>query len=301
MPLEEYLYVDDERLDEYVEQIGSPNTSDKVPIWTAKLGVFGPAAEGTQQRLVRPLTRHEKIERLVEHLKKTNELGERRFVGRAAFAADAKQFRFETCRAVKTFIPALTPEAIVPKDATDDVELEYGFSKVSLTNKPDLSDAMFASRKRKARELALERAKVELGDFKGINVWVSDAPEMGAGGEKTEDQLFLIVGFTKNDQEGFRPWSAYSSFAGLVSDMGLEFSKTVMREVAQSPNEPNSQFHQDFLRDPLKCLREAGAKIGSKREIKTLYRVRETILYKHPDSDRETTATIGYPIYIAGV
>ena len=43
MSLEEYLYVDDRRLDTYVEQLGAPIAYDKVPTWTAKLSLLGPA------------------------------------------------------------------------------------------------------------------------------------------------------------------------------------------------------------------------------------------------------------------
>ena len=67
LPLE-YLYIDSTRLSSYVEQIAAPVTYDKVPTWRAALSLSGPSAEGTQSRFARPLTTHEKLTHLQEHL-----------------------------------------------------------------------------------------------------------------------------------------------------------------------------------------------------------------------------------------
>jgi hypothetical protein len=56
MALVEYLYVDEERLDTYFQQISSPVTYDKVPVWEASLTITSPGAKGSQQRFARPYT-----------------------------------------------------------------------------------------------------------------------------------------------------------------------------------------------------------------------------------------------------
>lgn len=67
--MKEQIYIDHNRLDHYVEQIGSPFTSDKYPIWSVDLSLVGPKATGQQQRPVRPLTTFEKLKLLVTHLR----------------------------------------------------------------------------------------------------------------------------------------------------------------------------------------------------------------------------------------
>jgi hypothetical protein len=64
----EYLYVDERRLDSYVEQIGPPIKYDKIPLWSAELSLTGPRASGSQHQHARPWTTHEKIQLLVKHL-----------------------------------------------------------------------------------------------------------------------------------------------------------------------------------------------------------------------------------------
>jgi hypothetical protein len=67
-PLREYLYIDRARLDSYFEQISTPVTYDKVPIWKTGIALTGPSAEGQQARFARPFTQHEKIQRVREYL-----------------------------------------------------------------------------------------------------------------------------------------------------------------------------------------------------------------------------------------
>lgn len=68
MSLVEYLYVDERRLQSYVDQIGPPVAYDKTPSWTAELSVLGPKATATQEQRSRPLTTHEKVCRLLKHM-----------------------------------------------------------------------------------------------------------------------------------------------------------------------------------------------------------------------------------------
>ena len=66
----EIIYVDTKRLDSYVEQLGSPNTFDSIPIWGANLSLLGPSAGATQQRPIRKLTQIEQIRLVIRKLSK---------------------------------------------------------------------------------------------------------------------------------------------------------------------------------------------------------------------------------------
>ncbi|MBB4367597.1 hypothetical protein GGD63_000366 [Bradyrhizobium sp. cir1] len=71
MDIADYLYVDRGRMDSYFEQVAGPVKYDKVPIWKVALGLGGPSAESTQQRVGRPFTEHEKLSRLAAVLPKS--------------------------------------------------------------------------------------------------------------------------------------------------------------------------------------------------------------------------------------
>jgi hypothetical protein len=98
--LTEYLYCDKQRLDSYFEQISNPVAYDKVPIWKAALGITGPSVEGTQSRPGRPFTLHEKVQKIVSHLRANKFLDP----GRAAPSSKAS-FLVEAMSAQRAAIP----------------------------------------------------------------------------------------------------------------------------------------------------------------------------------------------------
>lgn len=105
--LVEYLYVDVARLNSYFEQISSPITYEKIPIWRVALGLTGPKTETTQSRPGRPFTHHEKILKIVEYIN-TQKLvfkRERKFFEQ--YPSNAyKSFGIETIIAHKAIIPS---------------------------------------------------------------------------------------------------------------------------------------------------------------------------------------------------
>jgi hypothetical protein len=109
MGVAEYLYIDKRRLNSYIEQFRSPVTRDKSLLWQAGISVSGPGASIGQASNTRSLTDHEKIELLLEHLQKTDQLGEGRNLDYHCETA----FRLEQCCAQRAFIPP-RPHASVP-------------------------------------------------------------------------------------------------------------------------------------------------------------------------------------------
>jgi hypothetical protein len=95
MPLREYLYIDEKRLDSYAEQIGSPVTFDKTPVWKVMFGLTGPSVEGQQQRPGRARSTTEKIDLLMKYLEKQKNVD----------LDEENPFSFGTYRAVKVILP----------------------------------------------------------------------------------------------------------------------------------------------------------------------------------------------------
>src|SRR5438105_6797273 len=92
----EYLFVDERRLDSYVEEIAGPVAFDAVPTYKASLSLTGPAVEVSRERRARGFTVHEKLGKLLAHLERRGLLEH----GRAACPFEGKPtFRLETCLA----------------------------------------------------------------------------------------------------------------------------------------------------------------------------------------------------------
>lgn len=306
MPLEEYLFVDDQRLDAYVDQLGSPVTYDKVPVWEARFSLTGPEASGTQERHARALTRTEKIGRLVEYLEKHDQLLSGRPTGREVFHDNTTVFRLESCRASRVLIPALSPEDIAHDDTIDKLLAH------SLETTPAPGDSTWLrlfvplysqlNRQRRARhihERRLQIARQQLQGFGGINLWVSDRRrEGGTAARRGGGQLLLVAGFPRDDERHFHAWSAYSALACFLHELRADVDRTVLRSFAGDMHNQPSSFQDGFLADPAATLAEAGASVSPGRAITTLYRIREAVLYRDPADGAEAIATFAYPIFI---
>jgi hypothetical protein len=66
MPLAEYIYIDDIRLNSYFEQISPPVKYEKVSDWNFEVGVSGPKAQRHQSTSGRTFTQHEKVKAVVD-------------------------------------------------------------------------------------------------------------------------------------------------------------------------------------------------------------------------------------------
>ena len=272
MNLEEYLYVDEKRLDTYTEQIGSTVKFEKVPIWSVKFSLTGPEAGGTQQRFQMPLTRQEKVDRLVYYLKEKSLLGDGRLLDRERTFTIRKPeapFRLETCDAVRVFIPPV----------------------------PALNPRSQLGRKRLLEQLP-KKARDPLHGFSGLNIWFSDRHHASSSNAECRGQLLLIVGFPKDDVAHYEARSAYSALQSLVDQLGSEVEKTILHDLRYEQPEMASSLQKRFAADPIPALEAAGAEVAGWRTITTLYRVRQAVVFNELDDDRETIATIGYPIYI---
>ncbi len=76
--LTDYIFIDEAALDSYIEQIPVPPAQDRKSSRKFSLSLTGPSVEMGEETSTRPLTTHEKIQKLTEFLRKANLLDERR-------------------------------------------------------------------------------------------------------------------------------------------------------------------------------------------------------------------------------
>jgi hypothetical protein len=104
MPVRDYLFVDQRRLDSYVDQVACPITYDKVPVWSATAALQSVGVNAVQSRVARPLSQVEKIRTLIEYLEKNTMLAR----GRPTIPDSAHRdpvFRLEQCYATRVLVP----------------------------------------------------------------------------------------------------------------------------------------------------------------------------------------------------
>jgi hypothetical protein len=103
----EYLFIDQRRLDSYVEQVHSPITYDKVPLWDVEASLSGPKVARRVVKPTRPLSNSEKIATLIGHLRKTKEFKEGRPNSPVKYILEPV-FRWESCTATLLLLPQKT-------------------------------------------------------------------------------------------------------------------------------------------------------------------------------------------------
>jgi len=101
--LTEYLYVDQQRLDAYFDQISGPVQYDKVPVWKAEASILGLKTEGSQARFARPFTSHEKVSTLLGFLRERNLLKTPVFL--QGSPPDDSEFVLAKCAATRLALP----------------------------------------------------------------------------------------------------------------------------------------------------------------------------------------------------
>jgi len=87
---------------------------------------------------------------------------------------------------------------------------------------------------------------------------------------------------------------------GLYIEVDKRVDKDLeMHSPLHNPNEPELQ--RRFAVEPVRVLEEMGARIGGRRMVETLYRLREVHAEPLPDGAGIIIVTFGYPIFIATV
>jgi len=107
-PLRDYLYVDEKRLNSYLEQIGSTSTFRKAPSLKLSLSLLGPKVTAEQATQLRNKNNHEKICELIEYFEGNGHLGHSRPALIHSYNEDVElpDFVLEECEAFRILIPS---------------------------------------------------------------------------------------------------------------------------------------------------------------------------------------------------
>lgn len=281
MKLVDYLYVDEKRLDAYFEQISSPVTYDKVPVWEASLTITSPGAKGSQQRFARPFTTHEKISKLTEYLEDEGLVGYGRPRGYMK-RTSAGYFQIENCRARRVFIP---PDHGQPPDVG---ALNIWISAVPRTEE-EIRNAL--ERKRYAQ-------KGSPGNLYLLEDDHRDSDRKVYSAYSSYSALWIMLDGYPGQRGGHRYIDSDVIRAAEPEEPDLDIPEPVRNAVR---NAPGGWYFYYFLIDPTKALAQLGAQVGPERSIRTLYRVRVVF----PEEElmhgfgHMGLATFGYPIFIA--
>jgi len=285
MDIADYLYVDRGRMDSYFEQIGGPVKYDKVPVWKVALGLTGPSAEGTQERVGRPFTEHEKLSKLATVLPKTgSDEALFRLVSawgvRVTLSVDngpIKQIAFWMCR--KDVTERHTLFLIEDSRSKDEpVRLFTGFSA-------------FGALLGEYNGLPNNRTLVA---DKQVSREVCEAISASnqVGMETKLHELLRSVGIPTADNLKLGPFSNGDSNKNFQVRSGEYFYK-----VSLMLNEAAGLFNLNVQEDnvakysanPILILQQAGFNAASERKIDALYRARL----------RTLDGTVAYPIFVA--
>ncbi len=105
--LRDYLYVDERRLNSYLEQFSDTDTYDKVRVGEVGLGPTGPSYRNRAEKHRRPKTQHARVAELLSYLQRTGKVsGERPcWVNDSREDIATPRFRLEQCDATRVLVP----------------------------------------------------------------------------------------------------------------------------------------------------------------------------------------------------
>ena len=104
----EYLYVDQTRLNSYIEQISSTERLDKMSSLKVSLGITKLEVTAEQSQRPHPKTNHEKITELIADLRENQHLATKRpgLISNYGEELNIPDFVLEKCKATRILIPA---------------------------------------------------------------------------------------------------------------------------------------------------------------------------------------------------
>jgi len=304
-PLRDFLYVDEKRLDSYMTQIKAPTPVDKVPIWEGEIGITGLKVAGKQQASVRTRKNEEGVELLLAHLRKNDQLTEGR-IREANYFNHPPVFRIETCPVVSVTIPLSGSQesgadAITLWVSSDEANEAGRLFLLEDSKKGD--EPGFGASSAYSSLLLIYREVLS-----GAKKQFSGTPRYNEGlvAELRQKELERVQRqFRANRlRDEAEPYSRRDRFDSMSSDpeeLFIEVDKRVdkdleMHSPLHNPKEPELQ--RRFALEPVRVLEEMGARIGGRRMVETLYRLREVHAERLPGGARLMIITFGYPIFI---
>ncbi|HEY5029161.1 MAG TPA: hypothetical protein VIK39_12180 [Candidatus Angelobacter sp.] len=296
MPLRDYVYIDKKRLNSYENQIGSPVTYDKVPIWKLMFSVAGPTVQGEQRRDGRQRTDEEKITLLLEYLQHKKELGNGRVSGQHYYSHAQPVFRFEKCRAVKIEIP------IDNKGQGESRLIVLWLSATPAGPDPENGES----------RLFLMQNDGQSDDTKGYSAGSAYSTLQAL---YDEDLRPFVVGrkdyrqqrtqqivkdlFKRDRMRAFTSPSPLDRLRGRELDGPEAIASEADRLIDRDPRllDPTADgLRAEFALNPVAVLQKLGARNAVPYEIETLYRIRNIHIER---GEAPITVTLAYPVFIA--
>lgn len=260
----EYIFIDEPRLDKYVEQFTSETTSDKAPVWKALSSIRGPAAEGRQQRFARSLTTHEKLTTLLQYLRQEDLVAEGRPTRSTAEARLKQIERFWE-----------TGEEF---DEEDEGAKEIPFRLENcLARRIRIQLPTFKLPDKYRKNLTENTNSLD------INIWLSwpDQNQISDEAHHKENEnepsqlpgiLYLLEGSPDDDEY----WFVVGAVFKVVEVSNKLFSFILLHPDSKRDQEKVFRQVKSFSVSPFSTFETLGASVGPERRIKTLYRVRDT-------------------------
>jgi hypothetical protein len=303
-PLRDYIFVDDARLDSYVEQIASSPTYDKVPVWSWGLSLTGLKVEGKQERKERPRSTNEKINLLLDHLKKNDRLAHGRTQGPTYFDHQ-HLFRIETCQAVTV---RMRSSNLMQSEAVDLVlwvsealyKNPFHYSLNEESPEPHRLFLLKGTRKGDDTSYSAKSAYSTL-----LQLY-----EEGVSLSREFDEKFMSDLRAKK-QKGVLQKRRPKIFAPKGSSVfGGTFDEDRAEQIAQEVDEKlrtdssivnprNEELKKEFATNPLGAFRRMGANLGDVQVIEALYRVRAVYMETQEAEKPAAIITFGYPIFVS--
>lgn len=324
--LVEYLYLDQNRLNAYFEQISNTVAYDKVPVWRAGMGVTGPTAQAEQARFGRSFSTHEKVEKLLEHIKHLAS------VDYGDGPRPNPAFRLDTIHAIKVVIPpkpggASNHSLVLWLSATPGFDVQRGRRLILIQEyrnsdqeyvehvspKTALVELLSAAREQLVQTEAYEPL---ISTLQGPFLFYLSArfEKEFTGGEFGRCTAAVRTEFRNNGFEltESASWSSLTDLRSAPAPWEVEISDREQRYLLQSQEEKRSgidlagnisvfknvrqELAARFATRPGEILQQLGAAVSESRLITTLYRVRSWMLEGVMPNDVEYT--FGYPIFI---
>ena len=290
--LRDLIYVDEGRLDTYVEQIGSPTGSHTALLWKFGVKPSGLSAEVTGQRAERERNRSDKIEIFLSHLKKTKMLDTGRVVDtRRYYNTNDRVFRLEEeCNAIPVEIPTENGSFALKIWISDRDQFGEPNRLILIQNPPRDDAETYNPGSGYSVLLALQESGCNLEEL------FSSAKVGPLGRVKILQQQVDADGYESEIQSTApRRKDHFESMAELSrTSMLMKRNRDAYHEALTHVREDKLQ--ERFSSDPGGFLSWLGAKIGSQRQIETLYRIRDIFMDPILPS---SVVTIGYPIFIS--
>lgn len=281
----EHIFIDEPRLDKYVEQIVSEATYGKVPVRKAPSSITGQAAEGLRQRFATPLTTQEKVAALIQYLRKEGLVAEGRPIRSTAEARLKRIERFWK-----------TGEEI---DEEGEGAKEIPFRLESCLARRVSIQLHTFKLPDKYREHLTEDAK-----SLDISIWLSwpDRNQISDEGRHEEvdnepGQLPSILYLLEDPRDDYEYWFVVATVFKVV-EVGNKL-RSFIRLHPDSKRDQEKVYRQvkSFSVSPFATFEILGASVGPERRIEALYRVRDTFTDRYHEG--RAVVAYGHAICIA--